>query len=253
MTDNLRYWNSLGITDPDQTKGFTRGGGFRGTAIKPIWIVQRMTEEFGPCGEGWGINEPQWTIEHATDESLVFCTVSVWYGPDRHILFGVGGDKFRSVVKRGKPDEYIQTDDEAFKKAFTDAVNNALKFLGVGADVHMGLFDDSKYVDELRMKKMKVKAPPAAEMKRQLLEVDNDLQDAHSIYKTDILAKKWKKKMDAEGWPEGEDEQSYRQQVADRFHDHRERLEAIEDRALSESQMRETERDPADLHPLEAG
>ena len=39
-------------------------------------------------------------------------------------------------------------DDEAFKKAFTDAVMNAFKFIGVAADVHMGLFDDSKYVAE---------------------------------------------------------------------------------------------------------
>jgi hypothetical protein len=40
-------------------------------------------------------------------------------------------------------------DDEAFKKSFTDAITNALKLIGVGADVHMGLFEDSKYVAEV--------------------------------------------------------------------------------------------------------
>jgi hypothetical protein len=253
MVDNLRHWNSLGITDPDQTKGFHRSGGFRGTAIKPIWIVQRMTEEFGPCGEGWGINEPEFTIEHAQDESLVFCTVAVWYGPEKHTLYGVGGDKFRSLVKRGKPDEYTQTDDEAFKKAFTDAVNNALKFLGVGADVHMGLFDDSKYVEELRIKKMTIKAPSSAQMKRDLVDLENDLVDADTEAATDKLAKAWKKKIDLEGWPEGNEDGDFRKMVADIFAEHRKRLEleAIERKGDQMADM--ADRDPADLHPLEAG
>ena len=44
----------------------------------------------------------------------------------------------------------LRTDDEAFKKAFTDAIGNAMKHLGMSADVHMGLFDDSKYVESVR-------------------------------------------------------------------------------------------------------
>jgi hypothetical protein len=56
---NLRYWNALGKTDPAHTKGFKRAGGFSGTAIKPIWITQRLTELFGPCGSGWGFEAPQ--------------------------------------------------------------------------------------------------------------------------------------------------------------------------------------------------
>jgi hypothetical protein len=60
-------------------------------------------------------------------------------------VFGVGGDKV--VIKQQSG---LRSDDEAFKKAFTDAVTNALKLIGVGADVHMGLFDDSKYVNEVR-------------------------------------------------------------------------------------------------------
>src|SRR5690606_23505473 len=40
-------------------------------------------------------------------------------------------------------------DDEAFKKAFTDATLNGFKALGVAADIHMGLFDDDKYVSAM--------------------------------------------------------------------------------------------------------
>jgi hypothetical protein len=142
---NTELWDKLGKTDPAHTKAFTRGGGFKGTAIKPMWSYRRMTEEFGPCGTGWGIGEPSFQVVPAGDETLVFCTASVWYGEDRKTVYGVGGDK--AVVKFSTG---VRSDDEAFKKAFTDAITNALKMIGVGADVHMGMFDDNKYVNDMK-------------------------------------------------------------------------------------------------------
>lgn len=142
---NTDLWDRLGKTDPKHTKAFQRSGGFRGTAIKPMWSFRRMTEEFGPCGTGWGINEPKFQIVEAADETLVYCTVSIWHGDRTQIVFGVGGDKAMGKNRNG-----VVTDDEAFKKSFTDAVTNALKLIGVGADIHMGLFEDNKYVSEVR-------------------------------------------------------------------------------------------------------
>lgn len=138
-------WDRLGTTDPKHTKAFSRAGGFKGTAIKPMFSFRRMTEEFGACGIGWGVNEPVFQVVHAPDEALVYCTVSIWHGARENVVFGVGGDKAVAKFSSG-----IKSDDEAFKKAFTDAITNALKLIGVGADVHMGLFDDSKYVASLR-------------------------------------------------------------------------------------------------------
>lgn len=147
MTDNLVLWNKLGKTDPKHTKGFKRAGGFGGTAIKPIYTEQKMTEHFGPCGVGWGINEPVYQVVPASEGQIaVYCTTSIWINHDGKVsapIYGVGGDLV--VVKQSAG---LRTDDEAFKKAFTDAVGNAMKHLGMSADVHMGLFDDSKYVSE---------------------------------------------------------------------------------------------------------
>jgi hypothetical protein len=143
--DNLAIWNALGKTDPAHTKQFQRAGGFRGTALKPMWVWQRLTERFGPFGEGWGCAQPTYQLVPAGDELLVFCTVQGWHGSPENELWGVGGDKVVSMTKSGP-----RSDDEAFKKAFTDALMNAFKFLGAGADVHMGQFDDSKYVEALR-------------------------------------------------------------------------------------------------------
>lgn len=147
MDNKTELWDRLGKTDPKHTKPFKRAGGFSGTAIKPIYSYHRMTEEFGPCGEGWGIHEPSFqVVPGAEGEVLVYCTISIWYGPAPvRVVYGVGGDKVISKFSSG-----LKSDDEAFKKAFTDAVTNALKLIGVGADVHMGMFDDNKYVNELR-------------------------------------------------------------------------------------------------------
>lgn len=143
---NTDLWDRLGKTDPSHTKPFQRSGGFKGTSIKPIYSYRRMTEEFGPCGTGWGINEPTFQVVTGSEgEMLVYCTASIWYGAKNQVVFGVGGDK--AVVKQTSG---LRGDDEAFKKAFTDGITNALKMIGVGADVHMGMFDDDKYVNALK-------------------------------------------------------------------------------------------------------
>lgn len=142
---NTAIWDALGKTDPAHTKQFTRSGGFKGTALKPQWMIKRLTEQFGPIGIGWGVNKPQFDVVPGSEgEVLVYCTVECWHTARENTLHGVGGDKVVGKNKYG-----LNSDDEAFKKAFTDAVGNAFKFVGIGADIHMGQFDDSKYVNEV--------------------------------------------------------------------------------------------------------
>jgi hypothetical protein len=170
-SNNLAIWDRLGRTDPSHTKGFSRAGGFKGTAIKPIYTEQKMTEVFGPAGKGWGMGEPSFqTLPGHNGEVLVYCTVSLWWVDPTdengtvNTVFGVGGDKAVTYIKANeqynRPERW-ENDDEAFKKAFTDAVGNAMKHLGMSADVHMGRFDDSKYVNEVRAELAEQSAAPA--------------------------------------------------------------------------------------------
>lgn len=153
-TNNLALWDSVARVPPEHLKGFKRGGGFSGTAIKPMWAIKTMTERFGPCGERWGMDAPEFTTHAANGEILVYCVLPVWVEKTNAKIYGVGGDKILSVNKYGP-----QTDDEAFKKAYTDALTNALKLLGVGADIHMGLWDGNKYVDEPKDEKPAERSP----------------------------------------------------------------------------------------------
>lgn len=172
--DNLQLWNDLGKTNPSETKQFKRAGGFSGTAIKPMWVWQRLTEKFGPMGTGWGCAKPEFQLVNGENrEVLVYCTVQGWYeGGDEFAMqnvYGVGGDKVVSYIKANeqynRPERW-ENDDEAFKKAYTDALMNAFKFIGVGADVHMGRFDDNKYVQQMEQEFN----PPAEQPKRPKLE-----------------------------------------------------------------------------------
>lgn len=145
---NLELWNVLSKTDPTYTKNFQRTGGFKGTAQNPTYAIKKMTERFGSCGKGWGIGKPEFTMHDAGDAGvLVYATVMLWYMDDgvRCETYGVGGDTVVSKTKHG-----LSADDEAFKKATTDALTNAMKTLGMAADIHMGMYDDSKYVNALK-------------------------------------------------------------------------------------------------------
>lgn len=226
MSENTKIWDLLGRTDPAHTQQFKRGGGFKGTAIKPIWSFRRMTEEFGPCGIGWGVNEPSFQVVQGDNrEVLVYCTASVWYrygDETTRTVFGVGGDKIvthiRASEQYNRPERW-ENDDEAFKKAFTDAVTNALKLIGVGADVHMGRFDDNKYVKEMR-DEFAEEAQKDATPKRQVGYRDDGTRTAHALRKDDIwpdferelmecetipmltkLAVAWSAKAEADKWP----------------------------------------------------
>src|SRR5690606_28515713 len=102
MTTNLNIWNALGKTDPAHTKQFNRAGGFKGTAVKPMWVLKRLTEEFGPVGVGWGTGKPDFQLVHSPEgEVLVYCTVSVWHTSRDNVSWGVGGDKAISRNKNG--------------------------------------------------------------------------------------------------------------------------------------------------------
>jgi hypothetical protein len=175
MTDNLAIWNKVRNVPPEHLKNFTRGGGFKGTAIKPMWAIKTMTEIFGPVGDGWGMDKPDFQVVAGhNNEVMVYCTVRVWtasYPGEKeiHDFYGVGGDKVVGYIKantaKGYPERW-ENDDEAFKKAYTDAIGNALKFLGVAADIHMGLWDGSKYSKEADDKPAASKADSRPEYDR---------------------------------------------------------------------------------------
>jgi hypothetical protein len=176
---NLSLWESVQATDPNYTKAFNRSGGFRGTAINHTYQQKRATQAFGPKGLGWGsrildekyaegapIVHPQHGV--IGREIIHVVRIELWYLREgqRGSVEAFGQTTFVGSNKHG-----TFTDEEAPKKSLTDAESKALASLGFSADVHLGLFDDSKYVNDLSAKVAeadKPKGPSLADLKAEV-------------------------------------------------------------------------------------
>jgi hypothetical protein len=116
--------------------------------INPQWKYEVMTEQFGLCGIGWRFEiVDRQTVPVPTGEVMIFVTVNLYVkdGDDWSAAIpGTGGD---FIVKKDK--NGIHGDDEGVKKAITDALGNALKMVGVAADIYRGMYNTkyNKYTD----------------------------------------------------------------------------------------------------------
>lgn len=126
--DNLEFWNKVKGTDPDYTKAVEYGSR-KFTAIDPYWRIMKATELWGPYGDKWGLKDTEIKIvgELALYKAIFYCPISE---------FPIYND--------------IKFGPEFAKKVETDTMTKAMSRLGFSADVFMGEFDDSRYVNQQR-------------------------------------------------------------------------------------------------------
>ncbi|MBK4737841.1 hypothetical protein [Noviherbaspirillum pedocola] len=156
---NIALWETVQATDPRYTRDFTRADGFSGTAINATYQAKKATEAFGPMGLGWGVKILEeryvegahmgWNAQGSDlgREKIHVVRIELWYkwNNERGAIEHFGQTKFIGCTARG-----VFTDEEAPKKSVTEATSKCLSLLGFGADVYMGLYDDSKYVSAVR-------------------------------------------------------------------------------------------------------
>ena len=79
MSDNKALWDRVCKTDPRAVKAIT-GKQYQGNSPKPYYIVERLTDEFGPCGAGWGFTVINERFERFSDtDSLHVALIEFWY------------------------------------------------------------------------------------------------------------------------------------------------------------------------------
>ena len=142
MSDNLKLWNAVEKTDPKYTKAFSRAGGFSGTAINATYLIRKATELWGPVGNAWGFDIADEKYVPGC-EGTVIHVVRIQFRHPEGAFPTFGQTTFVGKNKNGP-----FTDEEAPKKSLTDAITKALSMLGFAADVHLGLYDDNKYVND---------------------------------------------------------------------------------------------------------
>lgn len=120
---------------PEEAKKTIKGGRLKGfTDINPMWRIQTLTEQFGPCGVGWYFEIKNQWIERADKEAIANVIIDLFIKVDGEWskpIAGIGGSKFVSNEGSG-----LFVSDECFKMATTDAISVACKNLGFGADVY---------------------------------------------------------------------------------------------------------------------
>lgn len=208
---NMLIWDAVSKTDPAYTKNYKGPGGFEGTAVAAHWVVMKATEQFGPCGTGWGYTvlvdryddgAPILTKDGSQYEPPIVAKthtlmIEFWYmtSEGKKTVPHYGHTPFIYSNKYGP-----QTDFEAPKKSLTDALKKALSMLGFTADIHMGLFDDAAYrdsvSDEVAMTEATNKIDEAArqaseymewiESNLKLIQTATNMNELKILYKTAI-------------------------------------------------------------------
>ena len=150
---NMDLWDSVSKTDPAHTKP-AKVGGMNITTIKPQYQRRQATSKFGPLGFGWGVKDESFINEvfgeGSSQQTICRYNATFWYiWNEKNCEFPISSNvKVAYTTKNGKG--YFIVDDEYAKKASTDALTKGLSFLGFNADIFMGLYDDSKYLNQMR-------------------------------------------------------------------------------------------------------
>lgn len=163
MIANLALWNQLETTPPEYTREFNRGG-FKGTATNPCYLTKKLTEVFGPVGIGWRFvfEEEKYMPGHTLPSGVNGDKAAIHvvrghleYKP----LYGNGqvdhaaewlatGPQFGQTTFVGENKNGPFTDEEAPKKSITDCLSKCAVMLGLSADIHLGLWDSNKYLND---------------------------------------------------------------------------------------------------------
>lgn len=135
--DNMRFYNVSRVVPAEAQKTIT-GGRLSGmTDINPMWRLAKLTEIFGPVGLGWAYEIVDKRVEDGIGgEKVAIVDISLYYRDPAsnewsRPIPGTGGAMLIAKEKAG-----LRTDDEAYKKALTDAISVACKAIGIGANVY---------------------------------------------------------------------------------------------------------------------
>lgn len=142
---NMALWQSVCVTDPAAVKKIT-GKPYQGNSPKPYWLIQRATEVFGPCGEGWGVEVKSEGFHRMAESEVMHSAVVVlWYIRDgkRCAIEQMGQTRACYIKKDGG----LMVDEDAGKKSVTDGMVKCLSMLGFAGDIFSGRWDDSSYVE----------------------------------------------------------------------------------------------------------
>lgn len=146
MSDNLNLWNSVAAVPAAARKKIT-GRDYGGDSPDPYYLYKVATERWGPHGLGWGWDIVEHGVRPVPGEAdtIVWVRLRLWYQEPTEEVRGtvehVGETRANYVKQTGG----AKVDEDALKKAVTDASTKCLSILGFAADIFTGKWKDSKF------------------------------------------------------------------------------------------------------------
>lgn len=143
MTDNLELFYELFTTNPSAVKKVD-GRSYTCFSAQAYWIVIRMTEVFGPNGEGWGVEIKDQGFQSIDDDNMIhWAVVELWYirNNKRCSSQHMGSTK----VKYRSKEKNVIYDQDAPKKTITNAFTKCTSYLGLAGDIHSGMWGDPNH------------------------------------------------------------------------------------------------------------
>ena len=172
--NNLELWEKVRSCPVEAQKSIGAGRLKGMTDVNPVWRIKTLTEQFGPCGQGWyaPITE-KWIDEGAKGEKVVNVQIDLYVKKDGEWskpIQGIGGSRLIESETAG-----LHTNDEAYKMAYTDALSVSCKALGLAANIYWDK-DKTKYTKpETPTETPKAEAPkPIAKIAPPVVEIKDD-------------------------------------------------------------------------------
>jgi len=198
---NLDLWKAVQTTDLAFTKPSTSGRSI--TTIDPQYQLREATNQFGPFGIGWGIKPDTVKISYktlGTNELLMYDAVMFYnYEGEEGLLNISSVQKIAYITKNGQG--YLKIDDDAQRKAETNAVSKGLSRIGFNADIFLGMFEDQDYIAQISVEQAIEKSEDKeSEIELQCGEIKKYMEEsikAYNVKEIDIksVSRMYKKDM----------------------------------------------------------
>lgn len=193
VKDNLMIYSMVRDVPKEAQKPIAAGRLKGMTDINPMWRIKILTEVFGAAGFGWYTEVLNKWIDNSEKEAVAWVEINLYVKQNNEWskpIYGIGGAKFIAQERSG-----AYTDDEAYKKAYTDAISVACKALGVGSAIYWSK-DSTKYNDMGEQNSMsaqeavaehKVNRDGATFLERLIEASGTDIKKFKEAYKVDDL------------------------------------------------------------------
>ena len=183
----MKFYDAMRAVPKEAQKSFNNGK-FSGTDINPMWRIKKLTELFGPCGIGLYTEPVSRQMERAEDgTTCAFVSINLYIKVDGEWskpIYGEGGNTFATKTKAG----YLSVSDEAYKMAYTDAISNAAKALGCGADVWFEK-DRTKY--DLQQERAQAVQQPAPAQSKNDMDILKLIAEVNACTNSADVTKMW--------------------------------------------------------------